>query len=137
MSIRKISHIGIAVKSLEQQKPFYRNVLGLQLVGEEEVEDQRVRVAMFAVGEVRIELLEPTSEESPIARYIEKRGEGIHHIAYEVSDIDESLGELKTREIRLIDEEARDGAEGARIAFLHPKATFGVLTELCQARHED
>lgn len=134
MQANKISHVGIAVTDLEQQKLFYGEVLGLEFLGEEEVADQRVKVAMFRAGEVRIELLEPTDPDSPIARFIDKRGQGIHHIAYEVDDLDAALDEMKQREIRLIDEQPRPGAEGQRIAFAHPKATFGVLTELCQPR---
>lgn len=131
MTIRQISHIGIAVESLAEQKAFYQQVLGLELIAEEEVLDQKVRVAMFRVGEVRIELLEPTAADSPIARHLERRGQGIHHIAYEVEQLDQSLGALREAGIRLIDEKPRLGAEGAQIAFLHPKSTFGVLTELC------
>lgn len=132
MQVNKISHVGIAVTDLDQQKLFYRDVLGLELLGEEEVADQRVKVAVFRAGQVRIELLEPTDPGSPIARFIDKRGQGIHHIAYEVDDLDGALAEMKQREIRLIDKQPRAGAEGQRIAFAHPKATFGVLTELCQ-----
>jgi methylmalonyl-CoA/ethylmalonyl-CoA epimerase len=132
MPIRKISHIGIAVRDLEEQKKLYGGVLGLELVAEEEVDDQKVRVAMYRVGESRVELLEPTAPDSPIARFLDKRGEGIHHVAYEVDDVRPMLGRIKGEGVRLIDEEPRPGAEGQNIAFLHPKSTFGVLTELCQ-----
>lgn len=136
MAIRKISHIGIAVRDLEQQKAFYRDVLGMKLLAEEEVVDQMVKVAMFEVGESRIELLEPTSAESPIAKFLDKRGEGIHHVAYEVDSVGESLAQYKAHGVRLIDAAPRAGAEGAEIAFLHPKATFGVLTEVCRSKGE-
>lgn len=132
MAIRKISHLGIAVRNLEEQKGFYGTILGLELVGEEEVADQKVRVAMFRAGEVRIELLEPTASDSPIAKFLDKRGEGIHHVAFEVDELPSMLSHVKERGVRLIDETPRPGAEGQSIAFLHPKSTFGVLTELCQ-----
>ena len=130
--IKKINHIGIAVHSLEEHIPFYRDVLGLNLSCIEEVADQKVRVAMFEVGEVHIELLEPLSEDSPIAKYIEKKGEGMHHIAYESSDIKSDLSKYKEKEIKLIDAEPRAGAHGTQIAFLHPKSSGRVLTEICQ-----
>lgn len=130
---KKINHIGIAVRSLETALPLYRDVLGMEFEGSEEVADQKVKVAFLATGESRIELLEPTSPDSPVAKFLEKNGEGIHHIAYEVDDLASALAELKQREIRLIDQGPRCGAHGTRIAFLHPKATGGVLTELCQA----
>lgn len=130
--IQKINHIGIAVQSLEEQIPFYRDVLGLKLAGIEEVADQKVRVAMFEVGEVHIELLEPLSTESPIARFIEKKGEGMHHIAYQSDDIKTELSEFQDKDIRLIDTEPRSGAHGSQIAFLHPKSSGKVLTEICQ-----
>jgi methylmalonyl-CoA/ethylmalonyl-CoA epimerase len=130
--MKKVNHIGIAVSSLEDQVPFYRDVLGLEEIGREEVPSQQVKVAMFRAGEVRIELLEPTTDESPIAKHIAKKGEGIHHIAYETEDIEASLAALKRQEIRLIDETPREGANGTKIAFLHPKSTGKVLTELCQ-----
>lgn len=132
MGIRKISHIGIAVRSLEQQKRLYGEVLGLELIGEEEVADQKVRVAMYRAGEVRIELLEPTASDSPIAKFLEKRGEGMHHVAFEVDALVPMMAQVKQQGVQLIDEVPRPGAEGQIIAFLHPKSTFGVLTELCQ-----
>ena len=134
--IRKINHVGIAVSSLDEHIPFYRDVLGLTFAGTEEVPGQKVRVAMFQVGEVKIELLEPLSEESPIAKFIEKKGEGIHHLAYETDDIENELEGMKAKEIRLIDEEPRHGAHGSRIAFLHPRSSGKVLTELCQSGEE-
>ncbi len=132
---RKISHIGIAVHSLEAATPLYRDILGMAFEGTEEVAEQKVRVAFFAVGESRIELLEPTSPDSPVAKFIEKNGEGIHHIAYEVDDLQAALGELQGQGVRLVDTSPRRGAHGTSIAFLHPKATGGVLTELCQPKH--
>jgi len=133
MQTKKINHIGIAVKNLEASIPLYRDVLGMTFEGSEEVAEQKVRVAFLAVGESRIELLEPTTPESPVAKFIEKNGEGVHHIAYEVDDLVAALDALKEQEVRLIDQQPRGGAHGTRIAFLHPKATRGVLTELCQS----
>jgi len=133
MESKKINHIGIAVKSIENSVPFYRDVLGMTYEGSEEVAEQKVRVAFLGVGESRIELLEPTSPDSPVAGFLVKNGEGIHHIAYEVPDLEGALAHLQAAGVRLIDQNPRNGAHGARIAFLHPKATGGVLTELCQA----
>ncbi len=130
--INKINHLGIAVHSLEDSVPFYRDVLRLEYLGEEAVTEQKVKVAMFAVGEVKIELLEPTSEDSPIAKYLEKKGEGIHHVAYESDDITGELSEMESKGIQLIDKEPRKGAHDMKIAFLHPKSTGKVLTEICQ-----
>ena len=130
--LTKINHIGIAVKSLETSIPFYRDQLGMSFEGTEEVTDQKVKVAFLVVGESRIELLEPTSDDSPIAKFLEKKGEGTHHIAYEVADIEAALTDLKEKGVRLIDETPRHGAHHSLIAFLHPKATGGVLTEICQ-----
>ncbi|MGY5853234.1 MAG: methylmalonyl-CoA epimerase [Candidatus Thorarchaeota archaeon] len=135
MSDKKIAHIGIAVKSLDEWIPYYRDVLGLEYKGSEEVEEQKVQVAFFKIGESMIELLEPTSEDSPISKFIEKRGGGIHHLAVQVEDIEADLAKHKESEIRLIDEEPRIGAHEMKIAFVHPKSTGGVLLELCQ-EHE-
>lgn len=129
--IKKVDHIGIAVKNIAEQVSYYRDVLGLPFVGEEEVESQQVKVAMFQAGEIRIELLEATSEESPIAKFIAKKGQGIHHIAYHSDNIEEDLSNAKNLEIKLINETPQAGADNKQIAFLHPKSTFGVLTELC------
>ena len=129
----EIDHLGIAVKSLAAAKKFYEK-LGMQVVGEEVVEHERVRVAMVPVGESRIELLEPTAEDSPVGRFIAKRGEGIHHIAIEVDDIAAELARLRSEGIQLIDEVPRQGAHNMQIAFLHPKSTNGVLVELCQRK---
>lgn len=130
--INKINHLGIAVHSLEESVPFYRDVLRLEYLGEEAVAEQKVKVAMFAAGEVKIELLEPASEDSPIAKYLEKKGEGIHHVAYESDDITGELSEMESKGIQLIDKEPRKGAHDMKIAFLHPKSTGKVLTEICQ-----
>lgn len=134
---KKIAHIGIAVKSLDAAIPFYTEQLGLTLQGKEYVESEKVQVAFLSIGETRLELLEPTSPESPIAIFIEKRGEGIHHIALDVDDIDHRLAQLKENGVALIHETPKQGAHGAQIAFLHPKAAGGVLYELCQYPQED
>lgn len=130
---KKINHIGVAVRSIEASLPFYRDTLGMHYEGDEVVAEQKVRVAFLSIGESRIELLEPTSEDSPVAKFLDKNGEGTHHIAYEVDDLVASLAQLKEAGVRLIDELPRNGAHGTKIAFLHPKATGGVLTELCQS----
>lgn len=132
MEITHIEHIGIAVKSIEEHLPYYEGILGLKCYNVEIVEDQKVRTAFFMIGPTKIELLEPTSEESTIAKFIEKKGEGVHHIAYATKNVNEALKEVEEKGVRLIDREARDGAEGLRIAFLHPKSTGSVLTELCE-----
>ena len=129
--IKKIDHVGIAVKNLEEAMKVWEG-LGLEVEEIEEVPDQKVRTAIIHVGESRIELLEPTAEDSPIAKFLAKRGEGIHHIALGVEDIEEHLAKLKEEGYRLIDEKPRIGAGGAKIAFVHPKAVTGVLLELCQ-----
>ena len=132
MNISHIEHIGIAVKNPEESIKYYEEVLGLKCYAIEEVKDQKVKTAFFKVGQTKIELLEATSEESTIAAFIEKRGEGIHHIAYCVDDVAKSLGDAEGKGVRLIDKAPRNGAEGLHIAFLHPKSTGGVLTELCE-----
>lgn len=133
--LTKINHIGIAVQSLEVALPLYRDQLSMPFAGIEEVSEQKVRVAMLHIGESKIELLEPTSTESPIAKFIEKNGSGIHHIAYEVVNIESAIATLKNSGVRMIDESPRNGAHGSRIAFIHPKSSGGVLTELCQSGH--
>jgi methylmalonyl-CoA/ethylmalonyl-CoA epimerase len=133
--LTKINHIGIAVQSLDATIPFYRDNLGMAFAGIEVVPEQKVRVAMLAVGESKIELLEPISAESPVAKFIEKNGVGIHHIAYEVDDIEAAIAKLLADGARMVDEKSRDGAHGTRIAFIHPKSSLGVLTELCQVGH--
>jgi methylmalonyl-CoA/ethylmalonyl-CoA epimerase len=130
--VQAIDHIGIAVRSIESARPLYEQTLGAAFEGTEVVPDQKVKVAFFTVGGVRIELLEPTGPDSPVAAYLEKRGEGIHHIAYAVSGLDERIKELAEAGVHMIDEAARKGTHGTRIAFLHPKSTHGVLTELCE-----
>lgn len=132
MAVKRIDHIGIAVNSIDEQIPYYRDVLGLPLESVAVVPDQKVKVAFFKVGEVRLELLEPTDSSSPIARFIEKRGQGIHHLAFGVADLPGRIAEVKRAGIAMIDETPRRGAHDMKIAFLHPKATFGVLTELCE-----
>jgi methylmalonyl-CoA/ethylmalonyl-CoA epimerase len=133
MLSKKINHIGVAVKNIEASVPFYRDVLGMAYEGSEEVAEQKVRVAFLTVGESRIELLEPTSPDSPVFKFLEKNGEGTHHIAYEVADLKGALSELRSAGVKLIDQNPRRGAHGTLIAFLHPKDTGGVLTELCQS----
>ncbi|HEX9960855.1 MAG TPA: methylmalonyl-CoA epimerase [Pyrinomonadaceae bacterium] len=128
----KISHLGIATKGIEEALKFWENALGLENVHTEVVEDQKVRVAMLPIGETRIELLEPTSEDSPISKFLEKRGGGIHHIAVEVEDIEAALLKLKQEGARLIDEQPRIGAENCLVAFVHPSSASGVLLELVQ-----
>lgn len=132
--VNKIDHIGIAVKNLDETLKFYENVLGIKCTGTEVVEDQKVKTAFLPIGDTEIELLEATDENSAIAKFIEKRGEGIQHIAYRVEDIEKALEEVKEKGIRLIDEKPRKGAGGAMIAFLHPKSTYGVLIELCERK---
>lgn len=128
----KINHLGIATNGIDEALKFWSNALGLENVHREVVEDQKVRVAMLPVGESRIELLEPTSEDSPISNFLEKRGPGIHHIAVEVDDINAALAKLKAQGMRLIDAEPRIGAEGCLVAFVHPSSAGGVLLELVQ-----
>ncbi len=132
MNISHIEHIGIAVKNIEEAIPYYENVLGLKCYNIEEVADQKVKTAFFKVGATKIELLEPTSPESTIAKFIEKKGEGVHHIAFAVDNVANALSEAESKGIQLIDKAPRKGAENLNIAFLHPKSTQGVLTELCQ-----
>lgn len=136
MSISHIEHIGIAVKSLEQAIPFYEKVLGLKCYNIEEVKDQKVRTAFFMIGQTKIELLESTDPEGPIGKFIEKKGEGIHHIAFAVNGIEEQLKRMEEQGVTLIDKAPRKGAEGLDIAFLHPKSTLGVLTELCEDKNK-
>ncbi len=132
MKILKIDHLGIAVNDIEESKKFWSDILGLDFEGTETVEEQKVTTAFFPVGESEVELLASTSPDGPVAKYIAKRGQGIQHVAFRVENIEEALAELKARGVRLIDEKPRQGAGGAKIAFIHPKATGGVLVELCQ-----
>ena len=132
MKITRINHLGIAVKDLETVKKLYTENLNLEAHHEEVVESQKVRVSFLKVGETNLELLLATSPDSPVAKFIEKSGEGIHHLAFEVEDIAAAVEELKAAGVRMIDEKPREGAHGALVAFIHPKATHGVLIELCQ-----
>jgi len=127
-----IEHIGIAVSNLEESIKFYEDVLGFKCYAIEEVKDQKVKTAFFMVGQTKIELLESTDSEGPIGKFIEKRGEGVHHIAYAVEGLENALEHMESKGVRLIDQQPRKGAEGLHIAFLHPKSTGGVLTELCE-----
>lgn len=133
--LTKINHIGVAVTCIEDALPYYRDQLGMNYEGEEVVAEQKVKVAFLQIGESRIELLEPTSDESPVAGFLKKNGPGVHHIAYEVDDLEGALQKLEAQGVRLIDKEPRKGAHGTKIAFVHPKASGGVLTELCQPGH--
>ncbi len=127
-----IEHLGIAVKSLETAIPYFENILGLQCYAIEEVPEQKVKTAFFKVGQTKIELLESTDPEGPVGKFIENRGEGVHHIAFAVENLQEKLDTAAEKGVRLIDKTPRKGAEGLNIAFLHPKFTLGVLTELCE-----
>lgn len=132
MKVLKIDHLGIAVNSIDDGKNFWSDVLGLSFEGAETVDAQKVTTAFFPVGESEVELLESTSPDGPVAKYIEKKGTGIQHVAFRVENIEAALAELKEKGVKLIDQEPRIGAGGAKIAFLHPKATGGVLVELCE-----
>lgn len=130
--VKAINHIGIAVRSIDSQRAFYEETLGAEYEGDEVVPDQKVRVGFFRVGDVRLELLEPTDPTSTVATFIEKKGEGLHHVALTVDDIEARIAELKQSGIRMIDQTPRPGAHHTRIAFLHPKSSHGILTELCE-----
>ncbi|SFU76042.1 methylmalonyl-CoA epimerase [Pustulibacterium marinum] len=132
MDLNYIEHIGIAVENLEAATAYYENVLGLKCYSVEEVTDQKVKTAFFKIGQTKIELLESTAPDGPIGKFIEKKGEGIHHIAFAVNNLEKQLEDAATKDVRLIDKTPRKGAEGLHIAFLHPKSTHGVLTELCE-----
>jgi methylmalonyl-CoA/ethylmalonyl-CoA epimerase len=132
MKLLKIDHLGIAVNTIDEGKNFWTDVLGLAVTDTDTVEAQKTTTAFLPVGESEVELLESTSEDGPVAKFIEKKGQGIQHIAFAVENIEEALQELKDKGVQLIDKEPRIGAGGAKIAFLHPKATNGVLVELCQ-----
>lgn len=131
MELTHIEHLGIAVKSIAECLPYYKGVLGLKCLKIEEVADQKVKTAFFKIGQTKLELLEPTSPDSTIAKFIEKKGEGIHHIAFATPDVQACLDEVSAKEVQLIDKAPRRGADGMDIAFLHPKSTCHVLTELC------
>ena len=130
--VLKLDHIGIAVSNMEESLKLYTEILGMKLHGTETVEEQKVKVAFLPVGDTEVELLESTADDGPVAKFIESKGQGIQHLAFKVDDIEKALEMLKEKGIRLIDEKPRYGAGGAKIAFLHPKATNGVLIELCQ-----
>jgi methylmalonyl-CoA/ethylmalonyl-CoA epimerase len=130
--VKAVNHIGIAVRSIDAQRPFYEGTLGAVFEGVEEVPDQKVRVGFFRIGDVRLELLEPSDPTSTVAAFLDKRGEGLHHVAFTVEGIEERIAELKRSGVRMIDDAPRPGAHHMRIAFLHPKSTFGMLTELCE-----
>ncbi|MGI5998897.1 MAG: methylmalonyl-CoA epimerase [Lutispora sp.] len=132
--VKKVDHIGVAVNNLEESVKFYEEILGLKLQGIETVEEQKVKVAFLPIGDTEIELLEATTPDSPIAKFIEKKGQGVQHVAFRVDDIEKALEEMKSLGIKLIDEKPRYGAGGARIAFLHPKSTNGLLVELCERK---
>ncbi len=134
MEVVKLDHIGIAVKNMEEALAFYQDTLGITLAGTEVIEDQKVKVAFLPLGDTEIELLESTSPDGPVAKFIEKRGEGIQHIALRVKDIEAALKELKEKGVQLIDQQPRYGAGNARIAFLHPKATGGILLEISERK---
>ena len=129
---KRINHIGIAVKNIDETMKFYRDMLGFEFKGMDIVESQKVKVAMFKIGETNIELVQATSEDSPIAKYLQKNKEGIHHICYEVDNIEKALEDLKAKGVKLIDNEPRKGAHNTKVAFIHPKASGGVLTEICE-----
>jgi methylmalonyl-CoA/ethylmalonyl-CoA epimerase len=130
--VKAVNHIGIAVRSIDAQRLFYEGALGAQFEGVEEVPDQKVRVGFFRVGNVRLELLEPIDPTSTVSAFLEKRGEGLHHIAFTVESLEARIAELKQSGLRMIDDTPRPGSHHMRIAFVHPKSTFGVLTELCE-----
>lgn len=132
MKVKHIDHIGIAVKSIEQAGKFYTDMLGLRIEDIENVDEQKVNVAFIPITDSEVELLESTAPDGPVAKYIDSRGEGVQHIAFRVESIDQAVEELKAKGVRLIDEQPRKGAGGARIAFIHPKETNGVLVELCE-----
>jgi methylmalonyl-CoA/ethylmalonyl-CoA epimerase len=136
MKLSHIEHIGIAVKDLQASVKFYEEVLGLECYAVEEVKDQKVKTAFFMLGGTKIELLESTDPEGPIGKFIEKKGEGVHHLAFAVEGIENALATLKDKGIQLVDQQPRKGAEGLDIAFLHPKSTGGVLTELCENKNK-
>jgi methylmalonyl-CoA/ethylmalonyl-CoA epimerase len=132
LPVKAVNHIGIAVRSIDAQRTFYEGALGAVFEGVEEIPSQKIRVAFYRIGDVRLELLEPTGPDSTVAAFLEKRGEGLHHVAFTVAGIEDRIAELKQAGLRMIDDLPRPGAHHMRIAFVHPKSTFGVLTELCE-----
>jgi methylmalonyl-CoA/ethylmalonyl-CoA epimerase len=137
MKALKIDHLGIAVNRTAEARRLFQDILGLELLGTENVEEQKVTTSIFSLGDSEVELLESTSPDGPVARFIEKRGEGIQHLAIQVDNLDAALEELKDKGIRLIDEKPREGVSGSRIAFLHPKSTFGILIELSERPQQE
>lgn len=135
-TVKSLNHIGIAVRSIDTQRAFYEDSLGAQFEGYEEVPSQKVRVGFFRVGNIRLELLEPTDTSGPIAKFLEQRGEGLHHLAFAVDNIQARIDDLKQSGLRMIDDQPRGGAHHMQIAFLHPKSTHGVLVELCESSEE-
>lgn len=131
-AVKSLNHVGIAVRSIDDQRPFYEGTLGAEFECYEDVANQKVKVGFFKVGDVRLELLEPTDASSPIAKFLETRGEGLHHLAFTVDNIEARIAELEDAGLRMIDQTPRLGAHHMKIAFAHPKSTFGVLTELCE-----
>jgi methylmalonyl-CoA/ethylmalonyl-CoA epimerase len=136
MKITHIEHIGIAVKSLEESIAYYEGILGLKCYAVEEVKEQRVKTAFFMVGQTKLELLESTDPDGPVGKFLEKKGEGVHHLAFATSNLEDALTEMDEKGVVLIDKKPRKGAEGLDIAFLHPKSTHGVLTELCEDKNK-
>ncbi len=136
MKLSHIEHIGIAVNSLEEAIPYYEKVLGLKCYAVEEVKDQKVKTAFFKIGETKLELLESTDAEGPVGQFIEKREQGLHHLAFAVENLESALKEAEQKGVKLVDKQPRKGAEGLDIAFLHPRSTFGVLTELCEDKRK-
>ncbi len=136
MELTHIEHIGIAVKNMDEAISYYENILGLKCYALEEVKDQKVKTAFLKIGQTKIELLEATDADSAVGKFIEKKGEGVHHIAFAVNKIEDALKETADKGVRLIDQKPRKGAEGLDIAFLHPKSTMGVLTELCEDKNK-
>lgn len=136
MKITHIEHIGIAVKSLEESIAYYEGVLGFKCYAVEEVKEQKVKTAFFMVGQTKLELLESTDPEGPVGKFLEKKGEGVHHIAYATQNLEDALVQMEEKGVSLIDKKPRKGAEGLDIAFLHPKSTHGVLTELCEDKNK-
>jgi methylmalonyl-CoA/ethylmalonyl-CoA epimerase len=126
----EVHHIGVAVSSIEEQRPFYEDVLGARFEGTEIIPEQKVKIGFFRFGNLRVELLEPTDPSGPVARFLEKRGAGLHHVAYSVEDLPARIAELKSKNIQMVDEVPKEGSHGSRIAFLHPRSSGGVLTEL-------
>lgn len=137
MAVNGIHHIGIAVRSIEAQRSFYENTIGAEFESVEEVADQKVRVAFFRLNDVRIELLEPTDPSSKVQKFLDKRGEGLHHLAFSVDDIQERISELQAAGLEMIDEQPKMGAHEMQIAFIHPKSSYGVLMELCEPSAND